>query len=271
MQAGTLAYSPAGGNSPCFFFQRRNLTLLVPILCDFKSKDGMAKTTGNRLLDALSANSLKTLLTHAREVALPVRTRLYWPGEMPAYGYFLTSGIASVVAGLNDGGTAEVAVIGNEGLVGALHIIGPIPAMTECFMQVAGSGYRIALPTLRTLFNEHDEIRGRILEFVQSQNLAVSQVAACNKFHEAEPRLARWLLMISDRVDSDTIYITQEFIAQMIGTRRTTVNGVLSAMQRKGLLTHERGKIILPARKSLEKAACDCYPLIRKSLFHLYS
>ena len=204
-------------------------------------------------------------------MALPVRTQLYWPGEMPAYGYFLTSGIASVVAGLHDGGTAEVGVIGNEGLVGAFHIIGPMVPMTECFMQVAGSGYRIALPALRTLFKEQDEIRERILEFVQSQNLAVSQLAACNKFHEAEPRLARWLLMISDRVDSDTIYITQEFVAQMIGTRRTTVNGVLSAMERKGLLAHQRGKIIVSVRKNLEKAACDCYPLIRKSLFQLYA
>jgi CRP-like cAMP-binding protein len=137
-------------------------------------------------------------------------------------------------------------------------------------MQVAGSGYRIPLPVLRSLFKEHDEIRERVLEFVQSQNIAVSQVAACNKLHEAEQRLARWLLMISDRVDSDTIYITQEFVAQMIGTRRTTVNGVLFAMERKGLLTHQRGKIIIPARKNLEKAACDCYPLIRRSLLQLY-
>jgi CRP-like cAMP-binding protein len=231
----------------------------------------MSKTTGNRLLDALPASCLKTLLAHAKEVTLPVRTHLYWPDEMPPYAYFLTSGIASVVAGVHDGGTAEVAVIGSEGTVGALHVIGPIAPMTECFMQVAGSGYRMPLPTLRTLFKQHDEIRERILEFVQSQNLAISQLAACNKFHETEPRLARWLLMISDRIDSDAIYITQEFIAQMIGTRRTTVNGVLSAMERKGLLAHERGKIIIPVRKNLEKAACDCYPLIRKSLFQLYS
>jgi CRP-like cAMP-binding protein len=232
---------------------------------------GMPKITGNRLLDALSPGCRKAILSRSKEIGLPVRTQLYWPGEMPPYGYFLTSGIASVVAGLNDGGTAEVGVVGNDGLVGAFHVIGPLLPMTECFMQVAGSGYRIALSALRTLFKEHDEILERILEFVQSQNVAVSQVAACNKFHEAEPRLARWLLMISDRVDSDTIYITQEFVAQMIGTRRTTVNGVLSAMERKELLIHERGKIIIPARAKLEKAACDCYPLIRKSLSRLYT
>jgi CRP-like cAMP-binding protein len=231
----------------------------------------MSKSSGNRLVDALSAGYRKTLLSHAKEVTLPVRAQLYWPGEMPPYAYFLTSGIASVVAGINNGGTAEVCVVGNEGLVGAFHVIGPIPPMTEGFMQVAGGGYRIPLPALRTLFKEHDEIRERILEFVQSQNIAVSQVAACNKLHEAEPRLARWLLMISDRVESDTVYITQEFVAQMIGTRRTTVNGILSAMEQKGLLTHQRGKIIIPARKNLERAACDCYPLIGKSLLRLYS
>lgn len=231
----------------------------------------MAKISGNRLLDALSASCRKAIVSSCKMVELPVRTQLSWPGEMPPYAYFPTSGIASVVAILKDGGTAEVAVIGSEGVAGAFHVIGPIPPITECFMQVAGSGYRIPLPVMRTLFKEYDEIRERILEFVQSQNIVVSQVAVCNKLHEAEPRLGRWLLMISDRVESDTIHITQEFVAQMIGTRRTTVNGVLSAMERKGLLANKRGKIIIPARKDLEKAACDCYPLIRDSLQQLYS
>jgi CRP-like cAMP-binding protein len=105
---------------------------------------------------------------------------------------------------------------------------------------------------------------------VQAQSLVLSQVAACNKLHEAEPRLARWLMMIRDRVDSDTIEITQEFVGQMIGTRRTTVNGILSTMERKGLLRHQRGKITISDRQRLEKAACDCYPLLSRSLHRLY-
>jgi CRP-like cAMP-binding protein len=230
----------------------------------------MSDLCGNRLLDALSTNCRKAVLDVSKQVVLPLHTRLYWPGEMPQYGYFPTAGIASVVAGLDDGASTEVGLIGNEGVAGAFHVIGPIPPMTECFMQVAGAGFRIPLTALRELFKKHEDIRERILEFVQAHSLALSQVAACNKLHEAEPRLARWLLMIGDRVDSNTLQITQEFVAQMIGTRRTTINGILNTMERKGLLGHQRGKIIVSDRGNLEKVACDCYPLIRNSLQRLY-
>lgn len=231
----------------------------------------MQTSRHNRLLDALSHDCREAVLSASKEMDLPVRMQLYWPEEMPQYGYFLTSGIASIVAGLDDGGTAEVGVIGNEGLVGAIHLLGPLSPLTECFMQVEGSGYRIAMPALRGIFLEHEEIRNRILEFVQQQTLMVSQVAACNKLHEAEPRLARWLLMMMDRTNNHhTVKITQEFAAQMIGTRRTTVNGVLGVMHKAGLLEHQRGQITIPDRMRLESAACDCYPLIRRSLQRLY-
>jgi CRP-like cAMP-binding protein len=230
----------------------------------------MSTSTGNRLLDACSARCREQILASSKHVALPVRTQLYWPDEMPQYCFFLTGGIASVVAGSGDGASTEVGIIGNEGLVGAFHVIGPIAPMNECFMQVAGSGYRVFLSALRETFRTHEEVRDRILELVQAQSLALSQVAACNKLHEAEPRLARWLLMIRDRVASDTIDITQEFVGQMIGTRRTTVNGVLSTMERKGLLHHQRGRITISNHERLEKAVCDCYPLLRRSLDRLY-
>jgi CRP-like cAMP-binding protein len=230
----------------------------------------MARPTGNRLLDAISGGSREQILSFAKHVALPVRTQLYWPDEMPPYCYFLSGGIASVVAGLDNGASTEVGLVGSEGVVGAFHIIGPIAPMNECFMQVPGSGYRVPLHLLRECFKTQEEIREHVLELVQAQSLALSQVAACNKLHESEPRLARWLLMIRDRVDSDTIQITQEFLGQMIGTRRTTVNGILSTMERKGLLRHQRGRITISDRRSLEMAACDCYPVLRRSLERLY-
>jgi CRP-like cAMP-binding protein len=230
----------------------------------------MAKPTGNRLLDAISARSREQILSSLKHVALPVRTQLYWPDEMPKFCYFLTGGIASMVAGLANGASTEVGLVGNEGVVGAFHIIGPIAPINECFMQVPGSGYRVPLAVLRDCFKAEEQIRDRILELVQAQSLVLSQVAACNKLHESEPRLARWLLMIRDRVDSDTIQITQEFLGQMIGARRTTVNGILSIMERKGLLRHQRGRITILDRHHLEKAACNCYPLLRRSLDRLY-
>lgn len=230
----------------------------------------MSEPANNLLLDSLSEDCRNSLLKTCKPIELPLRTQLYWPEEMPQFGYFLTSGIASVVAGLEDGGTTEVGVIGREGLIGAFHLLGPMPALTECFMQVAGEGLRIPMDALRKAFLKHEEIRSRILEFVQAQNAAVSQVAACNKLHEAEPRLARWLLMMQDRMEDTTFHITQEFIGQMIGTRRTTINGVLASMERKGLLEHRRGQISIPDRTALELAACDCYPLITRTLRELY-
>jgi CRP-like cAMP-binding protein len=231
----------------------------------------MSTSTGNRLLDAMPADCREQILASSKLVPLPVRTQLYWPDEMPQYCYFLTGGIASLVAGLDNGASTEVGLVGNEGVVGAFHIIGPIPPINECFMQVAGAGYRTSLSALREDFRTHVEIRDRVLELVQAQSLALSQVAACNKLHETEPRLARWLLMIRDRVESGTIEITQEFVGQMIGTRRTTVNAILGTMERKGLLRHQRGRITISDHKRLEKAACDCYPLLRRSLDRLYS
>jgi CRP-like cAMP-binding protein len=230
----------------------------------------MTKPTGNRLLDAISARSREKILSSSRHMALPVRTQMYWPDEMPQYCHFLTGGIASIVAGLANGASTEVGLVGSEGVVGAFHIIGPIAPINECFMQVPGSGYRVPLSVMRECFKAEEQIRDRILELVQAQSLVLSQVAACNKLHESEPRLARWLLMIRDRVDGDTIQITQEFLGQMIGARRTTVNGILSIMERKGLLHHQRGKITISDRNHLEKTACNCYLLLRRSLDRLY-
>lgn len=232
----------------------------------------MTSNHRNHLLEVLSPACRDALLSASKEMELPSRTQLYWPDEMPQYGYFITSGIASVVAGLDDGGSAEVGVVGNEGLVGAFHLLGPIAPMTECFIQVPGSGYRIPMAALHRAFQEKVEIRNRILEFVQQQSNVTSQVAACNKLHEAEPRLARWLLMLMDRTGNNhTVKITQEFMAQMIGTRRTTVNGVLGTMQKAGLLEHQRGQVIVQNRELLEDAACDCYPMILRSLEKLYA
>ena len=114
----------------------------------------MSTSTGNRLLDALSTDCREQILASSKLVPLPVRTQLYWPDEMPPYCYFLTGGIASLVAGLDNGASAEVGVVGNEGVVGAFHVIGPIPPINECFMQVAGAGYRTSLSALREGFQD---------------------------------------------------------------------------------------------------------------------
>jgi CRP-like cAMP-binding protein len=230
----------------------------------------MPTITGNRLLDSLSQATLEQVLGLTRRLDLKLRTMLHEQGEMPGYGYFLCNGVASVVVTMEEGGSAEVGLIGNEGVVGAMHIIGPTPAPAQCFIQMDGSAYRIKLEDMRRLFQESEEFRTRILQFVQQQTVSLGQLAACNKLHEAEERLARWLLMTRDRSDSDTMYMTQEFIALMLGTRRTTVTMVAGELQRQGLIEYSRGKVTVLSRERLEHAACKCYRITRDALDKLY-
>ena len=227
-------------------------------------------STGNLLLDALSSELRLTVLSLCRPVDLPVLTLLNEQGEIPTYLYFLSSGIASVVVTMAEGGSAEVGLIGREGLVGAMHLLGPTPTPAQSFIQMEGKGLRIRLDDLRAMFLTSGELRNLILEFIQQQNVTLEQIAACNKLHEAEQRLARWLLMSRDRADQDTMTLTQEFMADMLGTRRTTVTLVASSLQDRGLISYRRGKVTIVSRENLEKAACDCYHICHEALHRLY-
>ena len=224
----------------------------------------------NLLLEAISPESRSELLAHADHVALPLKMSLQAQGETPRYAYFLTSGIASVVVSSEEGGSAETSLIGNEGLTGAFSLLGPTVPPTDCFIQLSGTGYRLSLSTLRKHFQSSEEIRTRILECVQQQAMTTSQLAACNKLHEAEARLARWLLMVQDRTHEPSFQLTQEFLAMMLGTRRTTMALVAGALQRAGFLEYTRGRITIQSREHLEAAACDCYAVTRDLLARLY-
>ena len=231
----------------------------------------MPSPSDNRLLAALSPEARKLLTSHCSPVDLPVPTQLYEPEEVPRHAFFMTSGLASVVTPMVDGGTAEVEVIGNEGLVGSLHLLGSAPVNTSCFMQLSGTGLRIGFAELRKAFQASEEIRGRILELIQHQALSVSQIAGCNRLHEAEARLSRWLLMAQDRTRTDVLQLTQEFLSQMLGTQRTTVTTVAGALQRSGFIEHRQGVVKIRDRESLEAAACDCYRIVRQLYTNLYS
>ena len=230
----------------------------------------MSHEMGNLLLDALSPGARTAILTKCKPIGLPMRTMLHEQGETPQYAYFLTSGVASVVVSMVQGGSAEVGLIGCEGVVGALELLGPSATPAQCFIQMDGSALRMKMDDLRELFRECEEIRNRILQFVQLQAVTLEQIAACNKLHEAEERLARWLSMARDREGRDTMPMTQEFLALMLGTRRTTVTLVAGELQRRGLIHYTRGKLTILSREKLEAAACDCYRITKAALEGLY-
>lgn len=230
----------------------------------------MSHEGNNLFLSSLSSSARERLISGSTEVELPLKMALYEAEETPKYAYFPTSGIASLVTAMPDGGMAEVGLIGHEGLVGSFHLLGPARVTTECFIQLEATAIRIPLRQLEMEFRTSEEIRDRVLEFVQSQALSLGQLAGCHRLHEAEERLARWLLMAQDRVQSDDLNITQEFLAMMLGSRRTTVTAVASDLQRKGLVEYRRGRVRILDRPALEDASCDCYQIIKGLYGNLY-
>jgi CRP-like cAMP-binding protein len=230
----------------------------------------MSLETDNLFLASLSPAARELLVSSSTQVDLPLRTTLYEAERPLAYAYFMTSGIASVVTSMADGGTAEVGLIGSEGFVGSIHLLGPAPVYTNCFIQLEATALRIPFPKLQKAFQSSEEIRDRVLEFVQTQALSLGQLAGCHRLHEAEERLARWLLMAQDRVQSDDLNFTQEFLAMMLGARRTTVTMVAGALQRSGLIEYRRGRVKILDRESLEAAACDCYKVTKQLYVNLY-
>ena len=203
-------------------------------------------------------------------VPLPVGTVLYEAGEMPQYAYFITSGIASVVAEMEDGSGVEVGLFGCESLPGSIRLLGAQTGTTRCFMQVAGSGMRISMQQLQDKFHGNPELHARVLQHVQYEALTLAQLSACNRLHEVEERLARWLLMVSDRIESDCITLTQDFLAKMLGTRRSSVTVGAGTLQRAGLIECSRGNVKILDRANLEDAACECYPTMRRLHHELY-
>ena len=231
----------------------------------------MAPELSNLIIDALPTGLKPSLLARLQPVDLPVGTVLTSPGQIPAFAHFMTSGIASVVTFMSDGIGAEVGVIGREGLVEAIHLLGPATAPTTAFIQVEASALRMPFAELHELFVAHSAISQRILECVQGQGFILSQLAACHGLHEIEERLARWLLMVRDRLGSDRFDLTQEFLAEMLGARRTSVTLAAGMLQRSGLIKYSRGHIQVLDGEGLENAACECYPIVRNLVSGLYS
>jgi CRP-like cAMP-binding protein len=204
-----------------------------------------------------------TLRTRLTPVSLPAGTPLYEPYESPKFAHFLTSGVASVITSMRDGGCTETGMWGKEGLVECMHLGDSRRVPSRCFMQVGGTALRMPFAELEAEYFATEELRLTIEQTIRTQYLILGQLMACNRLHEAEPRLARWLLMLRDRLNEDSVAITQEFLAEMLGSRRTTVTAVAGALQRSGLIAYQRGRLRILDHAGLEQAACECYGVIQ--------
>ena len=224
----------------------------------------------NRLLAAIPRKTYKRLLSNSSEVQLSVTSVLHEPRSRPSHAFFLTSGLASILAVTTVGLAAEVGVVGREGFVGSFHLIGPVDAPTHCRMQIAGAAVRIPFDDLQQAFDEDEKFHSRILEYVQAQAHTLSQLAGCHRIHEAFERLTRWLLTAQDLTESASIEITQDVLSELLGTNRVTIAAAAGKLQRQQLIEYRRGHIHILNRKQLETLACDCYSTIREIHRGLY-
>jgi CRP-like cAMP-binding protein len=225
------------------------------------NRDG--KAVGNRMLLTIPDDEFLIVRPLLEEIELPQYNILYEQGAKIQHAYFPNEGMVSLVVLVDDGRSVEVGITGSEGVVGAPLAFGFESAPLRAIMQVAGKGLRIPSAGLEENFGRMPNLRLLIEQYVMTQQLQVAQLAACNRLHDMDQRLARWLLMCQDRTNSENLPLTHDFIAQMLGSGRPTVTIAAGVLERAGLIANTRGSVKILNRKRLEDAACECYRVIQ--------
>jgi CRP-like cAMP-binding protein len=221
----------------------------------------------NRVLSALPKAEINRLTPHLSRVVLKQEQTLS-DGNLK-YAYFLEQGIASVVATVEDGTTVEIGVIGLDGVVGIPSLLGAGSAPGRTFVQIAGSGHRIESEVLKEEFERPGELRKHLQKYIQAYLVQTAQTAVCNRLHNIEERLSRWLLTCHDRMESDRLTLTHDFLGQMLGAPRTTVTLAAGLLHRAELIDYTRGVVTIRNRKGLEEATCECYHTVRNEFRRL--
>jgi len=218
----------------------------------------------NRLLAALPDASLRGLLPFLEGVPLPLGMVVYESGGEQRYVYFPTSSIVSLLYVLADGASAEIAVTGNEGLVGISLFMGGETTPSRAVVQSAGHGYRLRGDVLRKEFESGGALQHLLLRFTQALITQMTQTAVCNRHHSVDQQLCRWLLLSLDRLPGNELVMTQELIANMLGVRREGVTEAAGKLQDEGLIRYSRGHITVLDRQQLEARVCECYAVVKK-------
>ncbi len=230
--------------------------------------DGFTDAAGNpvknALLLAIPDREFGLLRPHLEYLELPHHQILQEPGQKIEYAYFLNHGMISLVILTSDGRSVEVAIVGNEGMVGTSLAVGLNRGPHRAIIQISASGFRVKSELLGEVLSRTPELRLIMNRYVLIQGLQVAQIAACNRLHEVEQRLARWLLMCQDRIGSEEFPMTHEFLAQMLGTGRPSVSLAAGILQRAGMIENIRGTVKIVNRKGLEGSSCECYAAMRQ-------
>jgi CRP-like cAMP-binding protein len=225
--------------------------------------DTAGKALRNVILLSLPDEEYTLLRPHLEPTELPQYQILHEPAEKIDFGYFLNDGMTSLVALSSDGRSVEVGIVGREGMVGMSLTVGLQRGTFRAIMQMSGSGLRIRSEVLEGILMCAPTLRLELSRYALMHGMQVAQLAACNRLHEIDQRLGRWLLMCQDRVDSPVLTLTHEFLAQMLGTGRPSVSLAAGVLEANGLIENLRGTVKILNRKALEEATCECYGVIQ--------
>jgi CRP-like cAMP-binding protein len=218
----------------------------------------------NQILDALSPSARERLLPHLQVVELPLGMVLYESGDTLRHIYFPTDSIVSLLYVLEDGASAEIAVVGNDGAIGVALFMGGETTTNRAIVQSAGSAYRLTGSRLKQEFERHGEMLHILLRYTQALITQMAQTAVCNRHHSVDQQLCRWLLLSLDRLSSNQLVMTQELIANMLGVRREGVTEAAGKLQKLGVIDYRRGHITVLDRPKLEQLSCECYAVVKK-------
>jgi CRP-like cAMP-binding protein len=220
--------------------------------------------TKNLLLGSLPDEDYRRLQPHLEPVALPLGWAIYESGDRVVDVYFPTEGIVSLLYVMENGASAEIAVTGNEGLIGVSLFMGGGSTPSRAIVQSAGHAYRLGGEVLMREFERGGHLQHLLLRFTQALITQMAQTAVCNRHHSVEQQLCRWLLLSLDRLATSELHMTQELIANMLGVRREGVTGAAGRLQEAGLIRYQRGQIFVLDRPRLEQRVCECYAVVKR-------
>lgn len=218
----------------------------------------------NYILRSLPAEARERIYPHLKLIPLSLGAVLCESGHRMRHIYFPADTMVSLVHVLEDGACAEIAVVGNEGVVGVSLFMGGETTTTRAIVQNTGFAYRLSGARLKREFDRHEELLRLLLRYTQSLITQMSQTAVCNRHHSVDQQLCRWLLLSIDRLEADELVMTHELIASMLGVRREGITDAAGELQRRGIIRYKRGRIRVLNRAALEKCCCECYRIVKK-------
>lgn len=236
----------------------------MPELITNKPTEATPALLQNHLLAALPAKAQQRLFPHMQVVDFPLGKVLYESGDTLSHVYFPTNAIVSLLYVMESGASAEISVVGNEGLVGIAVFMGGESTTNRAIVQSAGSAFSLSSQRFRNEFNSYTDMRMLMLRYTQALITQMAQTAVCNRHHSIDQQLCRWLLLSLDRLSGNHLIMTQELIANMLGVRREGVTESAGKLQDLGVIEYRRGQITVLDRPKLEQLSCECYAVVKK-------